>query len=80
MWYYGHPEARNFGGINFSLDNYNGVLNKPRQKYFHKLIKEELRDIFENDYEILYFKAESLYELQEYADAEETYQKIFFLI
>ena len=30
----------------------------------------------ENDYEILYFKAESLYELQEYADAEETYQKI----
>lgn len=31
---------------------YGGVLNKPRQKYFHKLIKEELSDVFENDYEI----------------------------
>ena len=31
---------------------YKGVLNKPRQKYFHKLIKEELKDVFENDYEI----------------------------
>ena len=31
---------------------YKGVLNKPRQKYFHKLIKEELKDLFENDYEI----------------------------
>lgn len=31
---------------------YSGVLNKPKQKYFHKLIKEELKDVFENNYEL----------------------------
>lgn len=25
-WYYGHPEARNFGTINYSLDNFSGNL------------------------------------------------------
>ena len=32
-WYYNHPEARNFGGINFSLDNYNGVLKQEKGLY-----------------------------------------------
>jgi len=31
---------------------YSGVLNKLKQKYFHKLIKEELRDVFENNYDL----------------------------
>lgn len=31
---------------------YSGVLNKPKQNYFHKLIKEELRDVFENNYDL----------------------------
>lgn len=26
VWFYGHPEARNFGGINYSLDNFKGSL------------------------------------------------------
>lgn len=28
IWYYGHPEARNFLASSFSLDNYNGIYNK----------------------------------------------------
>lgn len=31
---------------------YPGILNKPRLKYFKKIIKEELIDVFENNYEI----------------------------
>ena len=33
MWYYGHPEARNFGALNYSLDNYNGKLKYDKGLY-----------------------------------------------
>ena len=33
MWYYNHPEVRNFGGIGFSLDNYNGILKEEKGLY-----------------------------------------------
>ena len=33
MWYYNHPEVRNFGGIGFSLDNYNGNLKQEKGLY-----------------------------------------------
>ena len=32
-WYYGHPEARNFGGINYSLDNFAGKLKLEKGLY-----------------------------------------------
>jgi len=32
-WYYGNPEVRNFGGINYSLDNYNGNLKLEKGLY-----------------------------------------------
>lgn len=32
-WYYGHPEARNFGGINFSLDDFKGRLKLGKGLY-----------------------------------------------
>lgn len=31
---------------------YSGKLTKPRIKYFEKIIKEELKDVFDNDYEL----------------------------
>lgn len=33
VWFYGHPEVRNFGGINYSLDNFNGNLKFDRGFY-----------------------------------------------
>ena len=33
IWYYQHPEARNFGGINYSLDDFNGKLKLSRGLY-----------------------------------------------
>ncbi len=33
MWYYGHPEARNFGGINYSLDDFSGHLKLGKGLY-----------------------------------------------
>ena len=33
IWYYGHPEARNFGGINYSLDNFSGNLKLDKGLY-----------------------------------------------
>ena len=32
-WYYNHPEARNFGGINYSLDNFSGKLKLGKGLY-----------------------------------------------
>ena len=32
-WYYGHPEARNFGGIPYSLDDFNGKLKLEKGLY-----------------------------------------------
>ena len=32
-WYYGHPEARNFGGINYSLDDFSGTLKLDKGLY-----------------------------------------------
>lgn len=32
-WYYGHPEARNFGGIPYSLDNFSGNLKLEKGLY-----------------------------------------------
>ena len=32
-WYYGHPEARNFGGITYSLDNFEGKLKLDKGLY-----------------------------------------------
>lgn len=33
VWYYGHPEARNFGGITYSLDDYKGKLKLDKGMY-----------------------------------------------
>lgn len=33
MWYYKHPEARNFGGLNYSLDNFSGKLKLGKGLY-----------------------------------------------
>ena len=33
VWYYGHPEARNFGGIPYSLDNFSGNLKLEKGLY-----------------------------------------------
>ena len=33
IWYYGHPEARNFGGITYSLDNFQGNLKFEKGLY-----------------------------------------------
>lgn len=33
MWYYKHPEARNFGGISYSLDNFQGNLKLDKGLY-----------------------------------------------
>ena len=33
VWYYGHPEARNFGGIPYSLDNFSGSLRLEKGLY-----------------------------------------------
>ena len=33
LWYYGHPEARNFGGITYSLDDFNGKLKFDKGLY-----------------------------------------------
>ena len=33
MWYYGHPEARNFGGVTYSLDNFSGNLKLGKGLY-----------------------------------------------
>lgn len=33
IWYYGHPEARNFGGITYSLDNFQGNLKLEKGLY-----------------------------------------------
>ena len=33
MWYYHHPEARNFGGIGYSLDNFSGNLKLEKGLY-----------------------------------------------
>lgn len=33
VWYYGHPEARNFGGISYSLDNFSGSLKLEKGLY-----------------------------------------------
>jgi len=33
QWYYKHPEARNFGGINYSLDNFEGALKLDKGMY-----------------------------------------------
>ena len=32
-WYYGHPEARNFGGITYSLDDFSGKLKLDKGLY-----------------------------------------------
>ena len=33
IWYYHHPEARNFGGINYSLDDFKGNLKLGKGLY-----------------------------------------------
>ncbi len=33
IWYYPHPEARNFGGITYSLDDFNGTLKLEKGLY-----------------------------------------------
>ena len=33
MWYYHHPEARNFGGLNYSLDDFSGKLKLGKGLY-----------------------------------------------
>lgn len=33
IWYYNHPEARNFGGITYSLDNFSGNLKLEKGLY-----------------------------------------------
>ena len=33
VWYYNHPEARNFGGITYSLDNFQGSLKLEKGLY-----------------------------------------------
>lgn len=33
IWYYNHPEARNFGGITYSLDNFSGKLKLEKGLY-----------------------------------------------
>ena len=32
-WYYGHPEVRNFGGVNYSLDDFKGNLKLDKGMY-----------------------------------------------
>ncbi|WP_303347410.1 type I restriction enzyme HsdR N-terminal domain-containing protein [Methanobrevibacter sp.] len=36
----------------FAKKIYSGNLDKKQMKYFHKIIKDELKDVFENDYEL----------------------------
>lgn len=50
VWYYGNPEIRNFGGINYSLDNFKGNLKQDKGFYStdgFALLDDSLTDLID---------------------------------